>query len=129
MTLQVTVLRVVDPRKGIVEVHGSPGRLQVVWEESPVPSDGDHHVELDVPDILEWGREIWAVAQGEPVPPPPKGQRLRGRLLGLDEHDVATLRVGEGHLMVVTVGDPPLGTVGEEVELETLHLHAFPVHY
>lgn len=127
--MQVTVRRLVDPRKGIVEALTGLGVLRLAWQEAPVPQDGDHHVELDVPDVLEWGREIWPVSQGEPVPPPPKGQRLRGLLLGLDENDVATIRAAGAHLLVATFGDPPLGTVDEEVELETLHLHAYPVRY
>ena len=129
MTLLVTILRVLDPRKGIVEARCGLGRLKLAWQESPVPGEGDHYVELDVPDILEWGREIWPASAGEPVPPPPKGQRIRGRLVGLDERDVATIRTVEGHLLVDTLGDPPLGTVGEDVELETLDLHAYPVNY
>jgi hypothetical protein len=122
-------VRIVDPRKGIVEARSGLGRLRFTWQGEPPPDGGDHHVEVDVPDLLEWGREIWRAADGVPDPPPPKGQRLRGRLVGIDEHGVATIRAGDGFLLVETLGDPPLGTVDEEVELETLHLHAFPTHY
>lgn len=127
--MHVTVTRVVDPRKAIVETFSGLGRLELAWKGEPAPTGGSHDIELDVPAALEWGREIWRAADGVPEPPPPRGQRFGGLLHGLDELGVATIRTREGFLLVDTLGDPPLGTVGELVELETLHLDAYPVHY
>lgn len=127
--MYVTVRRVVDPRKGIVLAATALGELRLRWRDTPVPSSGAFDVELTIPAVLEWGREIWRAADGEPPNRPPNGQRLSGVLLGLDERDVATIRTADGHLRVVTFGDPPLGTVDEPVELETLDLDAYPVNY
>lgn len=127
--MQVKVERVVDPRKGIVAVQTSLGPLRVVWEGEQAPTGGAHDVELDIPAILEWGREIWRASDGVPEDHPSRAQRLSGKLLELDEVGVATIRVPDGHLLVETFGDPPLGTVGEEVELEPPAVHAFPVRY
>ena len=125
----VTVERVVDPRKGIVLARSAFGELRLRWQGGPPPSSGRHHIELDVPAILEWGREIWRAEDGEPDRRPPGGQRLSGILVGLDELGVATIRTNDGYLLVETLGDPPLGTVDEAVELETLDLYAYPVNY
>jgi len=94
--VHLTEVKVVDRRKGIVEARSGLGRLRLTWQGAPPPEDGDHDVEVEIPDVLEWGREIWRAADGVPLPPPPKGQRLRGRLVGLDEHGVATSAPARG---------------------------------
>lgn len=127
--MQVTVERLVDPRKKIVTAVTGAGRLDLVWEGNEAPTSGEHSVELDVPAILEWGREIWRASDGVPDDHPSRAQRITGTLEGLDELGVATIRVGDGYLLVETLGDPPLGTVGEQVSFETLDIHAFPVDY
>lgn len=128
MTLLVHVERLVDPRKATVAARTVLGPLVLHWKGEPAPASGAHDVELDVPDALEWGREIWRAADGVPPHHPTRGQRLAGTLLGIDELGVATIDVAEGFLLVDTFGDPPLGTVGEVVELAPLDVHAHPVH-
>lgn len=123
--MRVHVERIVDARKKTVQCETPLGTLPIVWEGDPLPTSGLYDVELDVPSILEWGYEIWRTSDG-----PPADARglatLTGTLVGFDELGVAEIEVREGFLLVETLGDPPLGAVGDRVELRPPEIHAYP---
>lgn len=125
MTVRVHVEHIVDARRRIVACATALGPLQLIWEADPLPEAGDHDIELDIPSILEWGYEIWRAGDEQP-PGDVDRPVLTGTLLGFDESGVAEIQVRGGLLLVETLGEPPLGAVGDTVELRPPRIHAHP---
>lgn len=123
--MRVRVEKIVDERRRVLACASALGALHLVWEGEALPELGWHDVELDVPAILEWGREIGPAgdvgdAGGTDAP------GLVGQLLSFDEAGMAEIRVKDGLLLVETLGEPPLGIVGQTVEVHAPSLHAHP---
>ncbi|HSP03719.1 MAG TPA: hypothetical protein VLR27_09475 [Acidimicrobiales bacterium] len=123
--MRIRVVGVTDAAGRVVECTTPVGRLHVVWESASLPSPGDHDVELDLPTVLEWGCEVWTATDREPAHDPGR-PLLSGTLLGVDEAGVAEVRVPGGLLTVETSGEPPLGAIGEAVELQPPRVLAYP---
>lgn len=123
--MRVRVERVIDARRKVLQCSTPVGSLPLVWEQQPLPSGGDYDVELDVPAILEWGREIWRVSDGRPTDGSER-PLIVGTVVGFDELGVAEIELREGLLLIETLGEPPLGTVGEAVEFRPPEIHAHP---
>lgn len=123
--MRVRVEAVIDAARGIVRCATPLGVLSLVWDARPVPASGDHEVELEVPGVLTWGREITGTADGG-TPDGPERSLVADTLLGLDGSGVAEIQLREGVLLVETFGEPPLGAVGGAVELRPPRIHAHP---
>lgn len=128
--MRVRVTSVLEADRRLVQCDSACGPLQVIWHAPDLPSTGDHDVELDVPATLTWGAEIWRAADGRRDG---IGRRdgvgrpiLTGTLADLDELGLATVELREGLLVVETRGDPPLGLVGEVIELHPPAITAHP---
>ena len=97
------------------------------WEgENPHPAGVEVDVELDLPDEVDWNRIVVGPMDGRIVELRESGLVLRGVVVDLDELGVLSLSVGTGVVMVDTLGEPPLGVVGQTVALPVDRLAVYP---
>ncbi|MFD3688986.1 hypothetical protein ACFWTE_29715 [Nocardiopsis sp. NPDC058631] len=98
------------------------------WEGPEPPGIGEHDVELDIPETVEFGSCEPGRDRVEDVPDGSGAVLVAGRVeeVGDGPDTVVVLRVGGG-LLLVEAGDPR-PSAGAWVRLTAAELHLYPTH-
>jgi len=114
-----------DPPTVVVTAPGVSGGG--LWRsETPPVATTEVDVELEVPGQIDW-TEILAVRDlpGHLVPADDE-LLLQGVVEDVDQEGVLTLRIADAVVLVETIGEPPLGVVGEHVAMLARHTEIYP---
>ncbi len=106
MEIEIVNIESNHPNEPVVDVKSEYGTFRGVWRSS-LPNIGDTtHVELTIPEKLEWGKSIVVSENKNPGIVSGDQTIIDGTLEGVD-NQLIYLRLGKSLLMVETVGDIP----------------------
>jgi hypothetical protein len=98
------------------------------WKSDQPPVPGVVDVEIDIPGEYLWDTEVRRVGEETSVgiAELDQGVRVVGEVVDLDHLGILTLRINGSHIMVETLGEPPLGVVGGLVEVCAERIELYP---
>jgi hypothetical protein len=126
--MKITVLS----RSGdIVSFSSDAGHGSGMWVGAGPVESAEYFVEVDLSEPIDWA-SISTTTRVSMIEPEVEVGRVRivGVVEDVDDELVVQLRVGDHlRLLLDTLGDPPLGIVGESIELRQVELTIFPMDY
>lgn len=112
---------------GRVEVDAPGVAGSALWRGEGDPVTGvPVHVELEVPDEVDWERIAITPSGAGAQAVPDDALLLSGVVEHLDDDGVVTLRVAGSIVLVETVGTPPPGVDGKPFTLAVRRAEVYP---
>ncbi|PZS09246.1 MAG: hypothetical protein DLM55_06790 [Acidimicrobiales bacterium] len=112
---------------GRLRVKSAYGFFTADWHGEKPSLGTSHSVEIDVNDLLLWGRDLRvADTPAQEIADDEDMVRISGRIESFDSDDVLTLLVDNSLIMVETEGDPPLGAIGRYATLRSAKITLYP---
>jgi hypothetical protein len=113
-----------------VEVDTPCGPCRGGWFGDAPEIGTEHDVEWTLDEAFLWGGNIRVNSKGTPSPSievlRDNSFRICGVLEQLDDDGVAQIRLGDGLVMVETIGEPPPGEV--PVTLDVKYIDIYPTN-
>lgn len=119
----------VSPDGTVVQFAYDGGRADGVWLGPATPVPGEFEVDWQVPGRFYWGDDIrvrdarravlFLDARDEVLP-------LIGHVVAIDAAGMLTLGVGGEPITIATAGTPPIGIVGQTVEVDGVLIEVTP---
>lgn len=103
--------------EGRCRFDSAVGTAMATWMGETSPEIGPAHVEITVPDAVDWASVQFDAADDEAVSQRGDMVALRGTAIDVDELGVLVMRLGDTTTMVDTTGKPAQGVRGRMVEL------------
>lgn len=114
-----------DPPTVLVTAPGVSGGG--LWRgETPPVAATEVDIELEVPGQIDWMEILVARELPGHLLPAESELLLQGVVEDVDQDGVLTLRIADAVLLVETIGEPPLGVVGEHVAMLARHTEIYP---
>ena len=102
--------------------HRAAGR----WMSDAAHQPGPVNVELEFRDDFAWDRTIRVVAAAPSLATSAGRTIVVATVLDAEANGVLTLRIGDGIVVVSTIGEPPSGLPGATVELTADEVELYP---
>ncbi|GEA86041.1 MAG: hypothetical protein NVV70_14810 [Cellulomonas sp.] len=114
-----------DPPNVVVTAPGLSG--DGLWRgDSPPVAGAEVDIELEVPRIIGWTEIMVARDLPRDVRPADGELLLQGIVEDVDQEGVLTLRIADEVVLIETVGEPPLGVVGQHVAMFAQRSELYP---
>jgi hypothetical protein len=118
-----------DARSQSVRFRSAAGQSTAVWRGQTLPDPGDYDVELEIPIVLHWGRDLRKLETPTAgIQQTADGYRLTGLAVDLGPDGALTVDLGGSIVMLDTEGTPPANAVGRMVEFDSPVLELYPTN-
>jgi hypothetical protein len=115
VVMRVTLLQPAVSDGDCVLFAADGGRGAARWRGSGQAAGESVDVEMDIKDEIDWREITPAVSASEALSVHEGQMSIHGTVEDVDQDGVLTLRIPGAVLLIDTVGEPPIGIVGQEV--------------